>query len=63
MDSDEMKGKAKEGMGSVKEAWGDLTDDESTQAEGEAEQVEGKAQQGVGRAKETVGDLTDDDED
>ncbi len=61
MDSDEMKGKAKEGMGSAKEAWGDLTNDESTEAEGEAEQIEGKAQQGVGSAKEKVGDMTDDE--
>lgn len=60
MDSDTIKGKAKEGTGSVKEAWGDATDDERTEAEGKAEQVEGKVQQGYGHAKEELDDLNDD---
>jgi uncharacterized protein YjbJ (UPF0337 family) len=61
MDRDTAKGKAKEGLGSVKKAWGDATDDERTAAEGRVEQFEGKAQQGVGRAKEELHDLSSDD--
>jgi uncharacterized protein YjbJ (UPF0337 family) len=62
MDSDTIKGKAKEGMGSVKEAWGDATDDERTEAEGQAEQTEGKVQETWGQTKDRVRDLTDDED-
>ena len=63
MDTDSMEGKAKQGLGKVKEEWGDLTDDESTEAEGQAEQVEGKLQEGWGDAKEGVRDAMDDEDD
>ena len=61
MDSDRMEGPLKEGAGKVKEEWGDLTDDRSTEAEGQADQVEGKVQNEWGEAKDTVRDATDDD--
>ena len=63
MDSDRIEGNVKEGMGKVKEEWGDLTDDERTEAEGRAQQIEGEVQQGWGEAKDTARDVLDDDDD
>jgi uncharacterized protein YjbJ (UPF0337 family) len=62
MDTDELKGKMKEGVGKAKEAWGDATDDRSTQMEGEREQAEGKMQQGWGQVKDAGRDLLDDND-
>lgn len=61
MDSDRIEGPLKEAGGKAKEAWGDLTDDEETEAEGEADQVEGKVQHEWGEGKDTVRDAVDDD--
>jgi uncharacterized protein YjbJ (UPF0337 family) len=61
VDEDRIEGPLKEAGGKVKEEWGDLTDDESTEAEGKAEQVEGKVQNEWGEAKDTVRDVADDD--
>jgi uncharacterized protein YjbJ (UPF0337 family) len=63
MDSDRIEGGVKEGAGKVKEEWGDVTDDTSTEMEGKREQVEGNIQQGWGEAKDAVRDATDDDDD
>jgi uncharacterized protein YjbJ (UPF0337 family) len=62
MDSDELKGKAKEGFGKAKEAWGDATDNPETEAEGQSDQAEGKMQEGWGKVKEAGRDLIDDDD-
>lgn len=61
MDSDRIEGPMKEGTGKVKEEWGDLTDDASTEAEGKAEQVEGDVQNEWGEAKDAARDTMDDD--
>ena len=61
MDSDRIKGPLKEAGGKVKEEWGDLTDNEETEAEGQADQVEGNVQNKWGEGKDTVRDAVDDD--
>jgi uncharacterized protein YjbJ (UPF0337 family) len=63
MDTDELKGKMKQGVGKAQEAWGDATDDPETEIEGEQKQTEGKIQEGWGNVKDTAGDLMDDDRD
>jgi uncharacterized protein YjbJ (UPF0337 family) len=62
MDTDELKGKMKEGVGKAQEAWGDATDDPDTEAEGQRKQAEGKMQQGWGQVKEAGRDLLDDND-
>ncbi len=61
MDSDRIEGPLKEAGGKVKEEFGDLTDDASTEAEGKKEQVEGNIQNEWGEAKDEVRDAVDDD--
>lgn len=61
MDSDRIEGPLKEAGGKVKEGWGDLTDDSSTEAEGHVDQAEGKLQNDWGETKDTVRDAVDDD--
>lgn len=63
MDSDRVEGGVKEGVGKVKEEWGDATDNPGTEAEGKKDQVEGNIQQGWGEAKDAVRDATDGDDD
>jgi len=55
MDTDRIEGPMKEAAGKVKEEWGDLTDDKSTEAEGQMDQDEG------GEAKDDVRDAVDAD--
>lgn len=52
MNSDQLKGRWKEMTGKVREQWGDLTDDENTEAAGEREQLAGKIQNRYGKTKE-----------
>ena len=61
MDSDRIEGPIKEGSGKVKEEWGDLTDDPSTEAEGKAQQIEGDVQNEWGEAKDDARDALDED--
>ena len=61
MDSDRIEGPLKEAGGKVKEEFGDLTDDASTEAEGKKEQVEGNIQNEWGETKDEVRDAVDDD--
>jgi len=56
MDSDRVEGPLKEAGGKVKEEWGDLTDDTSTEVEGKKDQVEGKVQNEWGEAKDRADD-------
>ena len=51
MDNDRIAGSAKQAKGTVKEAFGKLTGDKKTQAEGKAEKIAGKVQNAVGGAK------------
>ncbi len=54
MNSDTMKGTWKQLKGKIKEAWGDLTDDEIEQAEGKRDQLVGTIQKKYGKTKEEV---------
>lgn len=49
---DKIKGNWKQFTGSVRERWGELTDDEVTQMEGEREQLAGKLQEKYGITRE-----------
>lgn len=60
MDRDRIEGNVKEGTGKVKEAWGDMTNDPETEAEGERDQVEGNIQEKWGETKDAVRDAADD---
>jgi uncharacterized protein YjbJ (UPF0337 family) len=55
-DMDEIKGKAREGMGSVQEKAGQATSDRDMEAKGSANKSEGKAQGLFGKVKDGVGD-------
>ena len=52
MDWDRIKGNWKQMSGSVKERWGDLTDDDIAQAQGDREQLEGRIQERYGKTKD-----------
>lgn len=57
---DEMEGKWEQTKGTVKEGWGELTDDADTELEGEAQQTGGEAQEGWGKFKRGVSETIDD---
>jgi len=52
MNEDTMKGQWKQLKGKAKAAWGDLTDDELTQIEGNSERLAGLVQERYGRTRE-----------
>jgi uncharacterized protein YjbJ (UPF0337 family) len=54
MDEDRIKGKAKDVIGTGKEAVGKATGNRQTERSGKADQVEGKVQKGVGEAKDAL---------
>jgi uncharacterized protein YjbJ (UPF0337 family) len=56
MNEDIFKGKWKELKGSVKEKWGDLTDDEVTVVEGKTEKLVGILQAKYGYSKDKAQD-------
>jgi uncharacterized protein YjbJ (UPF0337 family) len=60
------KGKWSQIKGSVKERWGELTDDEYTQSEGKIDQLAGKIEEKYGHARLEVAEqldrLLDDDD-
>ncbi len=60
MDSDRIKGKAKDLMGQGKEGVGNVTHDSDLQAEGKGDQAEGNVQEKFGKAKDTVRNVVDD---
>jgi uncharacterized protein YjbJ (UPF0337 family) len=60
MNQDELKGKAKDLKGKVKEGVGDMTGDEQLEREGAADQVEGQVQDAFGRGKRKVGEAIED---
>lgn len=53
---DQIKGKAKEIGGKIKEETGDALGNEKMEREGQADQAEGKVQKGVGDAKDKLTD-------
>jgi len=60
MNWDQIQGKWKEVKGNAKSKWGELTDDELTEIDGDRELLEGKIQAKYGRSKEQVKKEVDD---
>ena len=60
MNRDELKGKAEAVKGKVKQAAGDLTDDEQLRDEGVVDAVAGDAQAALGRTRRKVGEAIED---
>jgi uncharacterized protein YjbJ (UPF0337 family) len=54
MDWNRIEGNWKEAKGKIKQKWGQLTDDDLTQVNGQRDQLEGKIQQRYGLAKDMV---------
>lgn len=59
MNKDELKGKAKDVKGNVKEGAGEVTGNERLESEGKAEQAEGNVQETFGQGKRKVGEAAD----
>ena len=60
MDKDRIEGSATQAKGAVKEAFGKLTGDAKTEAEGKADKAAGKIQNAVGGAKDAARDALKD---
>ena len=54
MDKDEIKGKAEQAKGYVKEKLGEATNDPDLEAEGTADRAAGKVREGYGEVKDKV---------
>jgi len=57
---DELDGKAESFKGKVKQAAGDLTDDQRLHDEGVADEIAGKTEETLGRGRRKVGQALDD---
>ena len=57
---DELDGRADKVKGRVKQAWGDITNNERLRDEGVADEVGGEVQEGFGRARRKVGEAIED---
>lgn len=60
MNRDEMEGKFEALKGKVKQATGDLTDDEQLRNEGIADEAAGDTQDAIGRARRKAGEFVED---
>lgn len=60
MNWDQVEGKWKEMTGNVKAKWGELTDDEIAEVNGDREALEGKIQAKYGKTKEEAKQEVDD---
>jgi uncharacterized protein YjbJ (UPF0337 family) len=60
MNKDELDGKGDQVKGKVKQAWGDLTDNERVHDEGVADEASGQVQEGFGKARRKVGEAIED---
>jgi len=60
MNRDELEGKAEAFKGKVKQAAGDLADDEQLHDEGVADEAAGKTQDLLGRGRRKVGEAIED---
>ena len=56
MNRDELEGKGEQLKGKVKQAAGDLTDDERLHDEGVADEAAGNVQEGFGRGRRKLGE-------
>jgi uncharacterized protein YjbJ (UPF0337 family) len=62
IDNDRVEGSSKNLGGKLKEGLGNLTGDQKTKREGQADQLEGKAQNSWGGMKDSVRDVIDSDD-
>jgi uncharacterized protein YjbJ (UPF0337 family) len=60
MNRDELEGKKEQFKGKVKQAAGDLTDDNQLHDEGVADEAAGDVQEGFGRGRRKVGEAIED---
>jgi uncharacterized protein YjbJ (UPF0337 family) len=60
MNKDELEGKRDQLKGKVKQAAGDLTDNEQLRDEGVADEAAGDVQEGFGRGRRKVGEAIED---
>ena len=60
MNRDELDGKVDKVKGRVKQATGDLTDNDRLKDEGVADEAGGEVQEGFGRARRKVGEAIED---
>lgn len=56
---DKIKGNWNQIKGRMKQAWGDLTDDDLTYEEGKEDELLGKIQEKTGKTKEQIMDFID----
>ncbi|MES2070527.1 MAG: CsbD family protein [Pseudomonadota bacterium] len=56
MNSDQVKGAAKDALGKMQKEAGKMIGSKEQQAKGAAKQVEGKIQKGIGNIKESIKD-------
>jgi uncharacterized protein YjbJ (UPF0337 family) len=54
MNNDKFKGKWHQLKGEIKRKWGNMTDDDLTEAEGDMEKVVGRIQQRTGERREAI---------
>jgi uncharacterized protein YjbJ (UPF0337 family) len=60
MNKDELDGKANQVKGKLKQAAGDLTDDQRLHDEGVADEAAGEVEEGFGRGRRKVGEAIED---
>ena len=60
MNRDELEGKTEAMKGKLKQAAGDVTDDERLHDEGVADEATGKTQESLGRSRRKVGEAIED---
>jgi uncharacterized protein YjbJ (UPF0337 family) len=60
MNRDEFQGKNDQLKGKIKQAAGDLTDDDKLHDEGVADEAAGKVEEGFGRGRRKVGEALED---
>ncbi len=60
MNRDELEGKAEAMKGKVKQAAGDLVDDDRLRAEGEADEASGDVKEAFGKGRRKVGEAVED---
>ena len=60
MNKDEIDGKAQQIKGKIKQATGDLTDDEQLHDVGVADEASGDVREGFGRGRRKVGEAIED---
>jgi uncharacterized protein YjbJ (UPF0337 family) len=57
---DELEGQKDQVKGRVKQAWGDITNNEDLRDEGTVDEAAGEVQEGFGRARRKVGEAIED---